>query len=140
MYSSALISGLEDHLVGVQFWVELRVVGLEDLAVMGASGILKSTEGRMLVDHDWSSLSKSYFAYVSIILRIVVEVRPIIHTDDRETASSAVGMVNPLIAEGVSNGSRKRSLVSVFVKLSAKSKETGSMSVGVNENKSMALS
>lgn len=54
--------------------------------------------------------------------------------------SSAVGILNPLMAVGVPNGSMKRSLESALVKLSAKSKETGFMSAGFNENRSMALS
>lgn len=52
--------------------------------------------------------------------------------------SSAVGMLNPLMAADVPNGSMKRSLESALVKLSAKSKETGSMSAGFKENRSMA--
>jgi len=60
-------------------------------------------------------------------------------TDDVETVSS-VGMVKPLMADGVPNGSMKRSFVSLLVKLSAKSKETGSISAGVKEKRSMALS
>lgn len=49
-------------------------------------------------------------------------------------------MLKPLMAVGVPNGSMNRSLESALVKLSAKSKETGSMSVGFRENRSMALS
>lgn len=58
-------------------------------------------------------------------------------TDDSEAASS--GMLNPLIPE-LANGSLKRSLDSRFVRLSAKSNETGSISVGLMEKRSMALS
>lgn len=61
------------------------------------------------------------------------------HTEESETVSSAVGMLKPLMAVGVPKGSRKRSLESA-VRLSAKSKETGSMSAGFKENRSMALS
>lgn len=60
-------------------------------------------------------------------------------TDDSDTVSS-VGIVNPLIAVDAANGSRNKSLVSVFVKPSVKSKATGSISAGVNENRSRALS
>lgn len=48
-------------------------------------------------------------------------------------------MLNPLIPE-LANGSLKRSLDSRFVRLSAKSNETGSISVGLMEKRSMALS
>ena len=57
--------------------------------------------------------------------------------DEGETASS-VGMVKPLIV-GVPNGSMNKSFVSALV-ISEKSKETGSISTGLTENRSMALS
>lgn len=54
--------------------------------------------------------------------------------------SSAAGIVKPLIAVGVPNGSMNKSLLSAFVKLSAKSNGTDSISAGFRENRSIALS
>lgn len=61
-------------------------------------------------------------------------------TDERETVSSAVGMVNPLIAVEEENESMNRPLESVLARPSAKSKEFWSMSAGFRENRSTALS
>jgi hypothetical protein len=61
-------------------------------------------------------------------------------TEEGKTVSSAVGMLNPLMAVGVPNESITSFLESAMVRLSAKSKETGFMSVGSKENRSMALS
>ena len=62
------------------------------------------------------------------------------HTDERETVSSPLGTVNPLIAVEVSNGLMKRSLVLVLVRLSTKSNEIGSEFTEFSENRSMAES
>lgn len=61
-------------------------------------------------------------------------------TDERETLSSAAGMANPLMVLEEPNGSMNWSLVSVLARPSAKSKDIGSMSAGVRENRSIALS
>lgn len=61
-------------------------------------------------------------------------------TEESEMVSSAVGMLNPLMAVGVPKGSMKRSFESGLVRLSPKSKETGSMSAGFREKRSIALS
>lgn len=60
--------------------------------------------------------------------------------DETEAASSAGIMVKPLKPVEPANGSTKRSLVSVLARPSGNCKETGSMTTGVNENKSIVRS